>query len=203
MKPEGRRSFVDIAMRRQKAGAGSQRGFLLERTTKMRWIDLSDILSSIHWAVVGGVATRLYMPERMTDDLDIVILAKNAKEARLQFRAGGFVYIGELSIAGSSWKSPDGAVVDVLEAKDNWLESALTEAQSNRDEQGLPILPLPYLVLMKLHAGRPQDLADIARMLGQASDESLERLRSLIAHYAPADCEDIESLISLGKLEIG
>ncbi|MCC7531906.1 MAG: hypothetical protein IT342_25615 [Candidatus Melainabacteria bacterium] len=62
---------------------------------------------------------------------------------------------------------------------------------------------MPYLVLMKLHAGRPQDLADIARMLGQASDELLDRVRSLFARYAPADCEDIESLISLGKLEIG
>lgn len=169
----------------------------------MHWIDLSDILSSIHWAVVGGVATRLYMPERMTDVLDIVILAKDAKESRLQLRAGGFVYISELSIAGSSWKSPDGTIIDRLEAKDDWLESALIESQSNRDEQGLPILPLPYLVLMKLHAGRPQDLADIARMLGQASDELLDRVRSLFARYAPADCEDIESLISLGKLEIG
>lgn len=203
MNPEKRKSFIDIARRRQKAGTGSNLEVLSRRTIKIHWINLSNVLSSIHWAVVGGVATRLYMPERMTDDLDIVILAKHAQDARQMLRMSGFVYVGELSIDGSSWKSPEGAIVDVLESDEEWLEPALSEAQSNRDEQGLPILPLPFLVLMKLRAGRPQDLADVARMLGQANDQSLERLRNLFAHYAPADCEDLESLISLGKLELG
>ena len=35
---------------------------------------------------------------------------------------------------------------------------------------GLPIIDLPYLVLMKLSASRTQDLADISRMLGLADE---------------------------------
>ena len=37
------------------------------------WPDLRIVLQGIRWAVVGAVATRAYMPERMTRDLDILV----------------------------------------------------------------------------------------------------------------------------------
>ena len=40
---------------------------------QMMWPDLTSIPLPIQWAVVGGVATRLYIPVRMTQDLDTVI----------------------------------------------------------------------------------------------------------------------------------
>lgn len=90
----------------------------------------------------------------------------------------------------------------MLECSAAWCAGALAEASRTRDGQGLPTLPLPYLVLMKLNAGRTQDVADISRTLGQASAADLERVRSVIAQYASADLEDVESLIELGRLEI-
>jgi len=168
----------------------------------MIWPDLTAILRSIPWAVVGAVATRLYMPERMTQDLDIIIHTNNRKELSRKFKAAGFVYQGELNIGGTSWMTPNNEIIDVLEGKETWLSSALSEAQTNRDAQGLLILPFLYLVLMKIQSGRTLDLGDITRMLGQANMSQLDATRALFAKYHPQDIEDLESLIVLGKMEM-
>ncbi len=170
----------------------------------MVWPDLTSVLSPIRWAVVGAVATRLYMPERMTQDLDIVIEATDGPQARQKLLAAGFIYRGELSIGGSSWRTPDGGQMDMLEGSGVPIEDrdAIVEAQTNRDAQGLPIIPLPYLALMKFQAGRVQDIADVTRMLGQAEAGTLNAIRALFDEYAPEDIEDLESLIELGRLEL-
>jgi hypothetical protein len=67
----------------------------------------------------------------------------------------------------------------------------------------LPILPLRFLALMKFQSGRVQDIADITRMLGQADPSVLDAVRALFKQFAPADLSDLESLITLGKLETG
>ena len=84
-----------------------------------------------------------------------------------------------------------------------WLAQALTEAQGNLDAQGLPVLPFRYLVLMKFQSGRIQDLADVTRMLGQASEDMLDSVRELFGQLLPGEMEDMESLIALGRLEMG
>ena len=168
----------------------------------MMWPDLTSILSPIRWAVVGAVATRLYMPERMTQDLDIVIRTVDSSQVRQKLTEAGFIYQGELSIGGSSWRTPNGELIYILEGADVWWTEAITDAQANRDGQGLPIIPLPYLVLIKLRVGRVQDIADVTRMLGQAGEATLEAGRMLFAQYAPEDMQDLESLIELGQLEL-
>ncbi len=168
----------------------------------MKWIDLTPILTPIQWAVVGAAATRLYMPERATRDLDVAIRAQDAQDARQKLTVAGFAHQGELSIGGSTWRAPNGETIDVIAGRETWWNDALTEAQSNRDAQGLPILPFRYLVLMKFQSGRVQDVADITRMLGQANATMLDSLRALFKRYSPSDLPDLESLITLGKLEI-
>ena len=168
----------------------------------MMWPDLTSILLPIRWAVVGAVATRLYMPERMTQDLDIVIRSVDGSQARQKLAEARFIYQGELSIGGSSWTTPNGELIDILEGNDTWWTAAITDAQVNRDAQGLPIVPLPYLVLIKLRAGRVQDIADVTRMLGQAGEATLDAVRMLFAQHASEDMQDLESLIELGQLEL-
>lgn len=163
--------------------------------------DLSPALGGIEWAVVGAAATRLYMPERTTRDLDVAIRAEDGPTARERLRSAGFAYQGELAPGGSCWRTPEGFPVDVLECREPWFAQALKEAQSNRDRQGLPVLPLPFLVLMKFQAGRVQDLADVTRMLGQAEEGVLGAVRALFAQRLLGEREDLESLIELGRLE--
>src|SRR3990172_2175292 len=96
-----RRTVIDIARRRQRPGTGSAPAPLASRSVRMRWPDLSDVLGGLPWAVVGAAATRLYMPERSTRDLDVVVLKKDAAAARRRLRTAGYQYRGELAIGGS------------------------------------------------------------------------------------------------------
>ncbi len=68
-----RHLLIDMAKRNGKPGTGSSIEFMRRRTAINPWPDLRPILKGIAWAIVGGVATRAYMPERMTKDLDILV----------------------------------------------------------------------------------------------------------------------------------
>lgn len=197
-----RSTLLNIARRHQRPGGGSAPATLLERTAQVKFPDLTPILHPIPWAVIGAVATRLYMPERVTRDLDILVRTEDGEAVRRRLREAGFRYQCELVAGGSSWLSPDGLPVDVMERPEPLYAQGILEAQQNRDLQGLPVLPLPYLALMKFQSGRLQDIADVARMLGQASNEVLNATRGLFKKVLPGDIEDLESLIQLGQLEL-
>lgn len=197
-----RRTVIDIALRRQRPGTGSLRRTGEEKPS-MHWPDLRQVLSSVPWAVTGAVAARLYMPERTTRDLDVLVVAGDAERVASLFSQAGFTNAGRLAIGGSTWLTPDGTTINVIEGEDAWVAAAVDEAQRNRDPQGLPILPLPYLVLMKLSASRVQDLADVSRMLGAADEAPLDATRAIVRSHAPELAEDLESLIRLGQLEWG
>jgi len=197
-----RRILIDMARKRQRPGSGSAPELLQGRTTRLRFPDLAPILSPIRWAVVGAAAARLYMAERMTDDLDILVRAQDIADVRNRLTRVGATHQGKLGIGRSSWILADGFPLDVIECREEWAETALAEAQVNRDAEGMPILPLQFLVLMKFLASRMQDLADIARMLGQASEEQRASVRAAFAQWLPAETEDLESLIVLGQMEL-
>src|SRR6266545_3003594 len=178
---ERRRRFLALAWRRHKPSAfGSSTALLAARTSHMKWPDLRQVLQSVPWAVCGAVATRLYMPERATADLDIVILTRNASAVHGRLASHGYSHQSDLAIGGSAWRSPDGQDVDVIERGDAWVAVALVEAAANQDAQGLPVLPLPFLVVMKLEASRAQDLADLSRMLGSADEHELDLVRRTV-----------------------
>ncbi|USR92923.1 hypothetical protein NEA10_09485 [Phormidium yuhuli AB48] len=164
---------------------------------------MSDLRSIIQtpFVIVGGIATRLYMPERMTDDLDILILADNSGRLYGELEQAGREWVGELMIGGSSWRLSDGTILNVREFEQAWVAEAI--ANPNFSPDGLPVIGLPYLVLMKLQASRVQDLADVSRMLGGADEEMLNSVRSLVGVYLSDASEDLESLITLGRLEMG
>ncbi|GIK42705.1 MAG: hypothetical protein BroJett011_65380 [Chloroflexota bacterium] len=166
-----------------------------------KWPDLSPILKDIPWAVIGGVATRAYMPERATQDLGILIASSDSKKARRRLLSAGFVYQQDLAIGGGAWQTPEAQSLDVVETDASWFSEALKQLQT--DPQGLPVLSLPYLVLLKFQASRLQDLADISRMLGLASEEDRQTTRQIFVKWQPDELEDLESLITLGDLELG
>ena len=163
------------------------------------WPDLRPILNGIKWVIVGGVATRAYMPERMTKDLDILAHQNNKDTVLTKLQQAGYQIIEQLAIPGFSLRSPEGAEVDVLFRNDTWLKDALN--QPAYDSAGYPVISLPYLILLKMDAQRAQDWADISRMLGLASDSELDAVRAVVAQYTPEDSEDLESLIFIGKQE--
>ena len=165
------------------------------------WPDLRPILKGLPWAIVGAVATRAYMPERATKDLDILVSHQISEQVLERLQKGGYQFVSKLTIVpGFLLHSPGGVEVDVILGDYPWLDEAL--AHPWHDPAGYPVLDLPYLVLMKLESSRTQDLGDLSRMLGLASEPELERVRNVVNLYAPDVAEDVESLIYLGRLEM-
>ena len=165
------------------------------------WPDLRTVLQGLRWAVVGAVASRAYMPERHTADLDIIVDPADAALVWERLRAAGWVFVSDLAIGGRVWAMPDGLEVDVLEGHQPWIDEALATAQPDGD--GQPIIGLPYLVIMKMMSSRTIDLGDLSRMLGLASPEHLAAVRRAVSRYLPEDLEDLETLIFLGRQEMG
>ena len=200
-----RKAFISILLgigkKYLQGGTGSIVSLLQEQNINKVWPDLRGILKEIDWAVIGGVGLRLYIPERQTQDLDIAVNKNDAKEVRKRLKEARFEYKGELSCGGSSWLSSEGAVIDVIECSQPWIDIALKEAKKNRDKEDLPIIPFEYLILMKFTSARVQDIADITRMLGLSDTEKIERTRQVFRDQLLEDLEDLESLIYLGRLE--
>ncbi len=91
--------------------------------------------------------------------------------------------------------------VDVLSSSQAWVDDAV--ATVRRDDTGLPIVGLPYLVALKLDASRGVDQGDLTRMLGFASEPDLDRVRAVIGELLPSDLDDLEQYIQIGRFEVG
>jgi hypothetical protein len=165
------------------------------------WPDLRGVLKDMPWVIVGGVATRAYMPERATQALDVLVRREDEKAVLDRLRASGYEVASPLAIGGWLVRSPEGVEVDILLGSQPWLDEAL--AHPHLDPAGYPVIDLPYLALMKMEANRSLDIGDLGRLLGLASEPDLDRVRQAVEQYSPQDLEDLESLIYLGKLELG
>jgi hypothetical protein len=198
-----RREFLALVARRQRPGAGSMLTALDVRRIFMDWwADVEQALRAIPYAVAGAVATNAYAPERTTQDIDVVVLTATAAEAETALRGAGWRRVGSLSlIEGSSWKDPDGHDLDLIALSAPWAGEAIEAARDNRIV-GMPTLPLPYLVFMKLEAARTADLTDVSRMLGRADDNQVEEARQVVRRFGnAADLADFEQLVRMGRLE--
>lgn len=198
-----RRLIIEMCRRRVKPGSGSSPEFLQRRSALNPWPDLRPILQDLPWAIVGAVATRAYMPERATKDLDVLVHQRDGDQVLAQLQAANYQVISRLALSGFLLQSPDGIEVYLIFGPIGpyrWLNEAL--AQPRQDQAGYPVLDLPYLVLMKLESSRTQDLGDLSRMLGLAGEADLKRVRAMVSRYAPDAVEDVESLIYLGQLEL-
>lgn len=192
-----RKQFLALVRRRVRPGSGSSIDFLRTRTWSEPVVELPNL--DAPYVIVGAVATALYMPERVTRDLDILVLAEDAPAVHHQLMAAGYRRAGSLMIGGSVWETP-GGLLDVIESDEPWAREAL--ADPARSPTGRPVIRLPYLVLMKLHASRTIDFGDLSRMLGFADDAARREVREVVGRYKPDALEDVESFIELGALEL-
>lgn len=168
------------------------------------WGEAERALQAVPHAVAGAVATNAYAPERLTKDIGVVVVAADAARAEAALRAAGWRPIGRLAlVSGTSWQNDAGHELDLIELREPWAQEAITAAQQNLIV-GLPTLPLPYLVFMKLDAARTTDLADVSRMLGRATEHDLQAARRVIIRFGDdQDLGDFEQLVQMGRLERG
>ncbi len=169
---------------------------------------LPGILSGARYAIVGGIATRMYQPERFTKDIDILVVPGDLPVVRERLRGLGGERTGalalpdsQLGLEGEVWQVPSIGEIDLLWSDEPWVDKAVQSTRT--DDQGLSIVGLPYLIAMKLDASRSVDQGDLSRMLGFAADGTLDAVRLVVAGLLPEITEDLESYIAIGRLEIG
>jgi hypothetical protein len=92
--------MIDTLKRRVRPGTGSSIEFMQRRTAMNPWPDLRPILQGIDWAIIGGVATRAYMPERMTKALDIFVHRDDGDAAVAKLEKAGYRKSSRLAVPG-------------------------------------------------------------------------------------------------------
>lgn len=163
------------------------------------------------YVLIGGVALGVYGIERYTKDVDLAATQKStaSAEAALLDCDPRPLRIGGISIATST-----GVRVDLIDRRFEYrdlFEEAIKEAKARgavvrTDHHEVPVVPLAYLVAMKLIADRPQDEVDlqsmlaletlnyretrtvVERFLGRYAVQRLDKLARLVARKdAPPD----------------
>lgn len=195
--------FLRLALRRAARGTGSLPAFFERRTAIQAIPPLYAVLGSICWVLVGGLALRAYIPERMTLDVDILIHERDSAMTRMAFVAAGYRVPDQLSIGGFSVQpdTADARPIDVFTRADAWLDGVL--AAPAHDSAGYPVLPRTYLILLKLQAGRTQDLADVQRLVALTSAAERVTFLEVVRQECPELVEDLEALFMLTDLEFG
>lgn len=179
----------------------------MEAPRKPLPVNPKDVLVGISAVVVGGVATRMYSPERVTEDLDVLVEHKHFHEASEKLRLASYTKVRDLffpnaslGLYGEAW-SKDGLKIDLLATPQKWGRQAVKKHV--QDPTGLPIVTLPYLVLMKIDSARGIDQGDLSRMLGRLSEAECEDLiREVACHSTdPSFADDVRQYAQLGRWE--
>ena len=126
-------------------------------------------------ALAGGLAVGAHGYPRTTDDVDFLV-----GDEAFEKHAGGLVTLKVPLIAVGKVRVD---LVSMDEAKDErrQLRGAIEEPP---ESEGVPIVPLPALVYMKLKAGRQKDIADLVELLKRGRVD-LEALDQYLEEYAP------------------
>ncbi len=89
--------------------------------------------------IIGGVATRAYMPERVTKDLDILVDRTDGPEVIERMKKAGYLVVSELAVPGYLLCSAEGIEIDVLFGRYRWLKEAFAQPQYFPNLAGLTL----------------------------------------------------------------
>jgi len=145
--------------------------------------EVSKMLSEagIRHALVGALGANAYrMRPRTTEDIDFLV-----GDEAFQTHAGGFV---TMRVPVVEFDGIDVDQVPLTEAL-RVVEDGLTRA---RVSDGVPIAPVDTIVIMKLLAGRTQDLADIEAIVASGADRHL--LKAAVQEAIPDRVDTLERL---------
>src|SRR5215210_2222135 len=131
--------------------------------------------AGIPHALAGGLAVCAHGYPRTTDDVDFLV-----GDEAFEKHEGGFVTLKVPLIAIGDVRV-DFVSIDESKAEKRQLRPAVEEPPIS---DGIPIVPLPALVYMKLKAGRQKDTADLVELLKRGRVD-LEAMDQYLEEYAP------------------
>lgn len=137
--------------------------------------------AGIRHALVGALGANAYRDRpRTTEDIDFLV-GDEAFEAH----AGGYV---TMKVPVIEFDGIDVDQVPLTKAL-RVVEEGLGRAEVS---EGVPIAPVDVIVVMKLLAGRTQDLADVEAIVASGAD--LDLLRAAVGRAAPEHIGTLEKL---------
>ena len=137
--------------------------------------------AGIRHALVGALGANAYRNRpRTTEDIDFLV-----GDEAFESHAGGFVTMRVPVVEF------DGIDVDQIPLTDalRVVEEGLNRAPVS---EGVPIGPVDTIVIMKLLAGRTQDLADVEAIIASGADRAF--LRSVVRGTVPDTADTLETL---------
>jgi hypothetical protein len=160
-----------------------KRALLLVPTYERAVREVSKMLAEagIRHALVGALAANAYRSRpRTTADIDFLV-----GDEAFQKHPGGFVTMRVPVVEF------DGIEVDQVPLTETLrvIEEGLARAHVS---DGVPIAPLDTIVIMKLLAGRTQDLADVEAIIESGADR--EFLRTAVQSAIPDRADTLERL---------
>ncbi len=137
--------------------------------------------AGIRHALAGALGANAYRNRpRTTEDIDFLV-----GDEAFQTHAGGFV---TLRVPVVEFDGIDVDQIPLTEAL-RVVEEGLNHAPIS---DGVPIARVDTIVVMKLLAGRTQDLADVEAIIGSGADR--EFLRAAVQTMAPGRADTLERL---------
>ena len=194
-----RKWIISMVNKRVKPGCGSSVELLRSRTWTQPLPDLKSIVKHTPYVITGGIATKLYMAEINSSNLDIFVLSEDAESITKELQNSNAYYLQDWDYGGTLWVLPDDTLFSVIYLSEPWAKDAVYNP--NFSPNGLPVVKLKYLVLTKLQLSRFEDLADLSRMLGGATESKLDEVRKIVRLYYPEALEDMEQILWAGRLE--
>ena len=139
--------------------------------------------AGIRHALVGALGANAYRARpRTTEDIDFLV-----GDEAFETHAGGFVTM-RIPVVEFDWIDVDQVPLrDALRVIEDGLNRAVVS-------EGVPIAPVDTIVVMKLLAGRTQDLADVEAIIESGSDREL--LRAAVRQAVPDRAEALETLFA-------
>ncbi len=162
--------------------------------TEAETVEMLAEKHGISLCVIGAMALAAYHYVRTTADLDLAgnIAVNDLVEFSETLKAKGYI----VELRKPDAEDPLGGVLDIMTPAGliqvisfaDRFPAVIQEGQQEadfvvRENSRLKILPLAYLVVLKLYAGGLKSKADIYEVLSRNPGENLDRIEELCSKY--------------------
>ena len=202
-----RRFYLERGLRKRPVGSGSNLSRLMLLPRQALEMNFNEVFGEIPALAVGATAVRAYAPERSTQDIDFLVADSQFALAAARLVSTGFSKTRDLffpnaglGLYGASFTN-ERTELDLLSSRQPWCEAAFKDRCT--DQTGLRVIPLPFLVLMKVDSARGVDQGDLTRMLGRLDEPAVEKIIAEIQPFYgdPALSDDLRQYALLGRWE--
>jgi len=166
---------------------------------------LSPVLKKlpVPYAITGAAAMQVYMPQRETYGIDVLVPEEHAATARKFLRRHSRAHdqVSDDDYYSLRWTK---TAICQRNSLLSWVPQALDAAQQGTSyrESRIPILPLPWLILSKVTTASRQDFLDVARLIVRTTPAQLDTSVSLIKEHLPEALDELRALYRVGKTEL-